>query len=188
MIGDVSGKGAEAAAVTSLTRHTLRAAALRETAPSATLQLLNDALLAQPDPAGRFSTVLLARAGRVTADGLDLTLATGGHLPPMVVRAGGRVERIQLRGSIVGGLDRPHFGERDVRLGPGDLLVMFTDGVTEIRSREPDFGEEQLEEVLREHRGESVETIVAAVEERAVALQGGEPRDDIALLALRPAP
>jgi serine phosphatase RsbU (regulator of sigma subunit) len=187
VIGDVSGKGAEAAAVTSLTRHTLRAAALRETAPSATLQLLNDALLAQPDPAGRFCTVLLARAGLVTPEGLELTLATGGHLPPMVVRSGGRVERIQLRGSIVGGLDRPHFGERDVHLARGDLLVMFTDGVTEIRSRDPDFGEEQLEDVLREHRGAPVDEIVAAVERRAVELQGGEPRDDIALLALRPA-
>jgi len=188
VIGDVSGKGAEAAAVTSLTRHTLRAAALRETAPSATLQLLNDALLSQPDPAGRFCTVLLARTCRRTPTGIDLTLATGGHLPPMVVRAGGRVERIQLRGSIVGGLDRPHFGERDVHLEPGDLLVMFTDGVTEIRSREPDFGEAVLEEVLREHRGASVDEIVAAVERRAVELQGGEPRDDIALLALRPHP
>ena len=188
VIGDVSGKGPEAAAVTSLTRHTLRAAALRETAPSETLKLLNDALLTQPDPAGRFCTVLLARVCRASEQGFLVTLATGGHLPPIVVRAGGRIERIQIRGAIVGALPGPHFGERDVHLEPGDTLVMFTDGVTEIRSREPDFGDAQLEEVLREHRGAPVDEVVAAVERRAVELQGGEPRDDIALLALRARP
>jgi PAS domain S-box-containing protein len=188
VIGDVSGKGAEAAAVTSLTRHTLRAASLRETGPRQTLELLNDALLAQPDPAGRFCTVLLGRTTSAPGGGVDLTLATGGHLPPMIVRVGGRVERIQLRGSIVGGFDRPHFGQREVHLDPGDVLVTFTDGVTEVRSREPDLGEEALEEVLRAHRGEAVEDIVAAIEARAVELQAGEPRDDIALLALRAQP
>ena len=189
VIGDVSGKGAEAAAVTSLTRHTLRAVALRETEPSETLAVLNAALLSQPDPAGRFCTVLLGRACPAGDDGgLDLTLATGGHLAPAVVRAGGRVERLQLRGSIVGGLDRPHFGQRTARLDPGDMLVMFTDGVTEVRSREPDLGDAELEQVLRATRGASVEEVVAAVEQRAVALQEGEPRDDIALLALRARP
>ena len=188
VIGDVSGKGAEAAAVTSLTRHTLRAAALRDTAPAETLQLLNEALLSQPDPAGRFCTVLVARVCPAQDGGVGLTLATGGHLPPMVVRSGGRVERIQLRGSLVGGLDRPHFGERDLHLDPGDLLVMFTDGVTEIRSTDPDFGEAALEEVLLTHRLEGVDEIVAAVEDNAVGLQAGEPRDDIALLALRARP
>lgn len=188
VIGDVSGKGAEAAAVTSLTRHTLRAVALRETEPAETLQLLNDALLSQANPAGRFCTVLCTRIRRAPSAGLDLTLATGGHLPPMILRAGGRVERIQLRGSIVGGFDRPHFGDRDVHLAPGDLLVMFTDGVTEIRTRQPDVGEAALEDVLRAHRGAAVEEIVDAIEQRAVALQRGEPRDDIALLALRAQP
>jgi serine phosphatase RsbU (regulator of sigma subunit) len=106
----------------------------------------------------------------------------------MVVRAGGRVERLQLRGSIVGALDRPHFGQRDARLEPGDMLVMFTDGVTEVRSREPDLGEAELEQVLRETHGASVEEVVAAIERRAVELQDGEPRDDIALLALRARP
>jgi serine phosphatase RsbU (regulator of sigma subunit) len=131
--------------------------------------------------------VLLGRACRAPDQGVDITLATGGHLPPIVLRAGGRVERIQLRGSIVGALDQAHFGERDVHLDPGDLLVTFTDGVTEIRTQDPDLGEAELEKVLREHRGGSVEEIVAAVEARAVELQGGEPRDDIALLALRAA-
>ena len=80
------------------------------------------------------------------------------------------------------------FAELAAHLAPGDLLVMFTDGVTEIRSRDVDFGEQQLEKVLAEHRGAPAAEVVAAVEHRAVELQSGEPRDDIALLALRPQP
>jgi sigma-B regulation protein RsbU (phosphoserine phosphatase) len=189
-IGDVSGKGAEAAALTSLTRHTLRAASLRELAPRENLELLNRALWSQRDPAARFCTVLCARV-RPGDGGAAVTLATGGHLPPAILRAGGRVERLQLRGAIVGGLRDPEFGERDVHLDPGDLMLMFTDGVTEIRGpdgRWGSVGEEALDEVLHELRGASAEEIVAAVEQRAVELQAGEPRDDIALLAIRAAP
>ena len=186
VIGDVSGKGAEAAALTSLTRHTLRAASLRALAPRENLELLNRALWSQLDPGGRFCTVLYARICP-SAEGATVTLATGGHLPPAILRAGGRVERLQLRGAIVGGLREPDFGERDIQLGPDDLLLLFTDGVTEIRSPEGwgDAGDRALEEVLSAHRGAPADEIVAAVEARAVELQGGEPRDDIALLAVR---
>jgi serine phosphatase RsbU (regulator of sigma subunit) len=188
LIGDVSGKGAEAAAITSLTRHTLRAASLRTVDPIESLELLNEALWAQNDPTGRFCTVLYARI-KPDAHGAEVTLATGGHLPPVVLRAGGRVERIQVRGAIVGGLRDPRFGERHVRLAHGDLMLLFTDGVVELRRRDEngiDIGDRALEDVLQEHRGASAEEIVAAVEQRAVELQGGEPRDDIAVLAVRP--
>lgn len=188
LIGDVSGKGAEAAALTSLTRHTLRAASLRTGDPIESLELLNEALWAQGDTGGRFCTVLYAQV-RPDAHGAEVRLATGGHLPPMVLRAGGRVERLQLRGAIVGGLRDPSFGERRVRLDHGDLLLLFTDGVVELRKRDAngnDIGEQALEDVLHSQRSAPAEDVVAAVEERAVALQNGEPRDDIALLAIRP--
>ena len=70
-------------------------------------------------------------------------------------------------------------------LEPGDLLLLFTDGVTEIRGADPDLGERALEEVLAGLRGASAEEVVAAVEQRAVELQAGDPRDDIALLAVK---
>ncbi|HWT92255.1 MAG TPA: SpoIIE family protein phosphatase [Solirubrobacteraceae bacterium] len=188
IIGDVSGKGAEAAALTSLTRHTLRAASLRTLDPIENLELLDEALQAQHDPAGRFSTVLYAQV-RPDAHGAEVTMATGGHLPPIVLRAGGRVERIQLRGAIVGALRTPTFGERVVRLDHGDTLLLFTDGVVELR-RTPRggvrSGDEELEEVLASLRGATAAEIVEAVERHAVELQGGDPRDDIALVAIRP--
>ena len=83
VIGDVSGKGPEAAALTSLTRHTLRAAALREMNPRENLELLNEALWSQPDADGRFCTVLYARVRPRADGGAEVTLATGGHLPPI---------------------------------------------------------------------------------------------------------
>jgi PAS domain S-box-containing protein len=188
LIGDVSGKGAEAAALTSLTRHTLRAAALRDLDPCENLRLLNQALWAQAAAAGRFCTVLYAQV-RPDAAGADVTLATGGHLPPYLVRSGGRVERVQLRGSLVGGLREPTFGERSLRLEQGDLLLLFTDGVVELRSGGgTERGERALEEVLAAHRSESVAEIVEAVERRAAELHGGEPRDDLAMLAIRSRP
>jgi PAS domain S-box-containing protein len=187
IIGDVSGKGAEAAALTSLSRHTLRAASLRTSEPIESLELHNEALWSQADPLGRFCTTLYAQV-RPAEGGADVRLATGGHLPPVILRAGGRVEHVQVRGTLVGGLQAPTFGERHVRLDPGDLLLLYTDGVVELRSAADAVasGTDALDAVLREHRGAPAEEIVAAVEERAVALQDGEPRDDIALVAVRP--
>jgi PAS domain S-box-containing protein len=188
LIGDVSGKGAEAAALTSLSRHTLRAASLRTLDPIENLELLNEALWSQTDLAGRFCTVVYTQV-RPAAHGADVTLATGGHLPPIIVRADGRVERVALRGGIVGGLRGPTFGSQRAWLDHGDLLLLFTDGVVELRrpgAPHVQNGDELLEAVLREHHGATAADLVAAVEERVVAVQDGEPRDDIALVAVRP--
>ena len=186
LIGDVAGKGAEAAAVTSLTRHTLRALTLRDAEPLECLELLNTALLDDATADGRFCTVLYTRVRAHEDGGLRLTLATGGHLPPRIIRADGTVERVDLRGTIVGGLRTPVFTTTDVLLGPGDMLLLFTDGVTELRGHDPGVGERLLDELLAESASLSPDELVATVEARAVAAQDGDPRDDIALIALRP--
>jgi PAS domain S-box-containing protein len=186
LIGDVAGKGPEAAAVTSLTRHTLRAMTLRGAGPRECLDLLNDALLNEPSVAGRFCTTLYARLSARKEGDIAMTLATGGHLPPRILRAGGTLDRMDLRGSIVGGLRDPAFAECDTVLHPGDTLLLFTDGVTELRGHDPGVGEQRLDEMLVELAGASPSALVEAIEDRVVALQGGDPRDDIALLAARP--
>lgn len=186
LIGDVAGKGPEAAAVTSLTRHTLRAMTLRGAGPRECLHLLTDALLSEPAVGGRFCTTLYARVSPGDDGGVDMTLATGGHLPPRILRADGTVDRVDLRGAIVGGLRDPRFAEVSERLEPGDVLLLFTDGVTELRGRDPGVGERVLDALLAEHAGAAPAALVDAIERRVVALQSGEPRDDIALLAARP--
>jgi serine phosphatase RsbU (regulator of sigma subunit) len=187
LIGDVSGKGPEAAAITSLSRHTLRAAALRDGTPVENLTLLNDAMLSQADSGLRFCTVLYARLRPGEKEAL-LTLSSGGHVPALVVRAGGTVEAIAIPGTLVGALREPRFEERDVRLRPGELLLLYTDGVVELRGEDATAGEQRLREVLATHAGAPAGAVVEAVARMAVERQGGEPRDDIAILALRAAP
>jgi PAS domain S-box-containing protein len=188
IIGDVSGKGAEAAALTSLTRHTLRAAALQPVDPVEQLALLNAALIAHADPGGRYCTVLATQV-RPDARGAEVRMATGGHLPPVVLRADGTIERVALRGALVGGLQSPTFGETRVHLAHDDLLLLFTDGVVELRRRDDhgvEIGDRELERKLRELHGASTEQVVAGVEQHAADLQDGDPRDDIAVVAIRP--
>jgi PAS domain S-box-containing protein len=183
VIGDVSGKGPEAAAVTSLTRHTLRTSALHNSAPAANLAVLNRALLAESD-VNRFCTVVYARVCP-GPDGLDVTMASAGHPPPLLIRPGGEVQRLEVRGTIVGVLADPEFGECEVRLESGDALLVYTDGVIELRTTEWEYGERRLLEVAGEHADRSADEIADAVLRMAVEAQDGEPRDDIALLCLK---
>jgi PAS domain S-box-containing protein len=187
VIGDVSGKGAKAAALTALTRHTLYAAALRESSPARNLELLDEAMRGRAHGAVAFSTVLCARVCP-GPDSTALRLASGGHPPPMILRADGHVERLEVPGTLVGVLEHARFEEREARLEPGELLLLYTDGAVELRRRDLDFGERELESVLRAHSGRSAEEVVDAVAGRIEQLQDGSPRDDVALLALRAAP
>jgi PAS domain S-box-containing protein len=184
LIGDVSGKGAEAAALTGLMRHTLRAAAMREPSPAANLALLNDVLLAEGDGA-RFCTALDVRLERAGDGAVRATVACGGHLPPFLLRADGDLRRLPVRGTLLGALPEPRFDEVQVTLQRGDVLLLHTDGVTELRGSEPEEGERRLERVLARHAGRDAATIAEAVERSAVGAQDGRPRDDIAVVAAR---
>jgi serine phosphatase RsbU (regulator of sigma subunit) len=184
VVGDVTGKGAEAAALTSLTRHTLRAGALRGATASENLELLNTALWSQSHTDGRFASVVYSRLCP-SARGVTVTVASGGHPPPLVLRVSGEVEEVRTSGTLVGALRDGRFTELDVKLAPGDLLLLYTDGVTEVRRRDVAFGERALRDVLAAHAGASADEVVAAVERSAVELQDGEPRDDIAVVAVR---
>lgn len=186
ILGDVSGKGPEAAALTALTRHTLRAGALRETSPRANLRLLNEALLAtRSEHASRFATVVYTRVCPNEGGGATVTVSAGGHPPPLILRADGALESLPVSGTLLGALPDVDLVDVDLELGRGDLMLLYTDGVIELRPREPGFGEALLRDTLVAHAGASCQEIVAAVERAAVEAQDGEPRDDMALIALR---
>ena len=186
MIGDVCGKGAEAAAITALARYTLRAAVLHTRRPSQVLAELNEALLRQGLDY-RFCTVLYASV-RPRPDGCEVVLATGGHPLPLVIRAGGAVEQAGEPGTLLGIVREPHISEARVELGAGDALVLYTDGVIEASPADDALAPERLEALLRNCDGRDAGAIAEAVEAKALAVQDGRLRDDVAVVVLRSTP
>jgi PAS domain S-box-containing protein len=183
VMGDVCGKGPDAAAVTALARYTLRAAAMRERLPSRSLRLLNEALLRQRDDR-RFCTVAYAYL-EAHDGGVRVGVASGGHPLPMLLRADGTVEAVGEPGTLLGVLPDPNLEDRSLALSPGDALVFYTDGVIEGRGADASLDEEGLRRLLAGCAGAGADAIAAEVEEAAFAAYRGPPRDDIAVLVLR---
>ena len=94
------------------------------------------------------------------------------------------MERVDARGTLVGAVPDPEFAQIELSLDDGDLLLLHTDGVTELRTTEWQYGEDRLTELLQAHAGQPPERVADAVLRMAVEAQDGEPRDDIALLCL----
>jgi hypothetical protein len=186
VIGDVVGKGPTAAAVTGLARHTLRAAAPYERSPSALLAVLNRALLAER-PGERLASVACVEI-EPDPEGLALTVAAAGHPLPLVVSADGQVREVGRFGPLLG-VDPGH-DATDVRdrLAPGELLVLYTDGVVEARGPSGVFGEGRLRALLRDLAGQAPTRVVQRIEAAVLAASGGRPRDDLAIVALRVRP
>jgi PAS domain S-box-containing protein len=181
VIGDVVGKGARAAAITSLVRATLQAAVLRGDGPEAALRLVDEALQRRPEL--QFCSALHGRMRRANG-GVDVELLAAGHPPPLIVRAVGAVEVADINGTLLGVAQEPGFGETRIRLGRGDALLLYTDGATELRGDDRWRGEDALRETLLSCAGLPLPELVERVEHRALVLSGGELRDDLALLAV----
>lgn len=179
VIGDVCGKGVEAAVVTALVRHTLRALAVSHDEPRAMLERLNAVLLKHESD--RFCTVALVRLRR-DAEGWRLVLATGGHPLPLLRRAGEEPAPFGSQGALLGVFDEAAFSETATRLRPGDLLLLYTDGVTEGRHDDELYGDQRLRSLVSE--GDGPARLVDALVADVVAFQDDSPRDDIAVLAI----
>jgi serine phosphatase RsbU (regulator of sigma subunit) len=187
VIGDVCGKGPEAASVTALARHTLRAAAEYEARPSAILGLLHRALREARDD-GRFCTVAYCRFER-TDTGVRMQLSCGGHPLPLVLRNSGAVEPVGRLGTLLGADVEPVLHDVTVQLAPGELIVLYTDGVTEVRAgRQEIFGHRDLAQLLRRCGGLPPDVVAQRVQDAVLEAAGGRPRDDIAILVVGPTP
>ena len=186
LLGDVCGKGAEAAAVTGLVRYAARAAAIHAGGPASVLRQVNDVL--RCDQAGlddpRFATMLFGRL-RPRPDALDITFSLGGHPQPYVVRRDGTVEVVGRPGTLLGVVVDTAFVNTTLSLGPGDAFIAVTDGVLEARDG---YGRElgdYLAAVLAAHAGDGASCLAAAVEDAALSWQPGPPKDDIAIVVVR---
>jgi len=184
-IGDVQGKGPEAAAVTGLARHTIRAAAVSEPSPRRILRTLNQAIV--NEWTDRFATVALARIRRSNG-AVEVAVSSGGHPLPLILRASGEIEPTECKGNLLGAFEEVQLADQAIELRPGDALVMYTDGVTEEQAGKRVFGEDRLLTLLRSLAGSDAETIAQRIEQAVLDFGDPEPRDDMAVLVLRNRP
>jgi PAS domain S-box-containing protein len=183
VIGDVCGKGPRAAGVTALTRHTLRAAAVSGKSPSEMLHVLHQALRRQPTGADLCTVCLVAMTR--AAERLRLTVALAGHLPPLHIDHAGTATPIGRPGTLLGVIDPIAIHETDAELGPGETLLLYTDGVLEAGRSNRQLGERGLRELCAQAWRLPLAALLERIEHAALERADGKLRDDIALLAVR---
>ncbi|GAA3345904.1 PP2C family protein-serine/threonine phosphatase [Amorphoplanes nipponensis] len=187
VLGDVCGKGPEAAVLTGKVRQTLRALRLVDADPAAMLTVLNRALLGSSRQ-HRFVTLVVAAISRAEYGRVRLCLATGGHPAPLVLRADGTVEAVPVSGTLIGVVPRISVRPAAVELAPGELCLFYSDGLTEARggaSGAEQYGEARLRDALASCAGMPGAAAVERVRQLVSDWVHGGVRDDIAMLAVR---
>jgi sigma-B regulation protein RsbU (phosphoserine phosphatase) len=181
VLGDVSGKGASAAVVTALARDTVRMLSMRSQDPVKVLTGVHEALVRyHPE---KLCTALMLAVKREPA-GYVLTLANGGHNLPVLLR-NGQFDTIGQPGTILGIFDPPRIASTTASLAPGDVLVLYTDGVTEARRNGEFFEHDRLRATIAAVADRHAQAIADAIVASALAFQDDVARDDIALLVLK---
>lgn len=179
-LGDVCGKGPAAASLTSLARYTLRTAAMHNEDPAAVLRDLNTALLMQDG-----QDMCTAVYGDIDTSRSDptVTLAVAGHPPPLVLRDGHTVEPVHTRGTMLGAFRDVTFNSCQIDLQPGDAIVLYSDGLLDIRLDGARVDEEWLAQLLCGASSTAADQIIDRVIDKLKRLE--QPlRDDVAIMAL----
>jgi serine phosphatase RsbU (regulator of sigma subunit) len=185
VIGDVAGKGPEAAALTGVVRHTLRTLAPKERSPRRILAELNHRLVSE-EMVDRFVTLCYVRV-RPIERGTHMTVATGGHPPPIAFRAGREMERIGKPGTVLGVFPDPVVDEESFVLNPGEVLVLYTDGLTDAFGREiPDT--EVVGRLVQQAAGLDANAIADQMDAAALRAISAHQRDDICFVVIRAHP
>jgi serine phosphatase RsbU (regulator of sigma subunit) len=180
-VGDVCGKGIDAAALTALARHTLRAAAHERPTPAAVLEVLNRAVLAESRP-GQFLTAIFGRLEPLPGGRFRLVFACGGHPPPVLLDGDGEPRPLACSGTLLGVVEDPELVDATVELDVGDTLLLYTDGLTEAGAPARTLTTGEVAELLASVRGETASQTAEACLRAALAASGGAIRDDIAVL------
>jgi phosphoserine phosphatase RsbU/P len=183
VVGDVCGKGPEAAAVTALARYTVRAVATRERSPSRVLSLLNEALLRQ-GPAAEFCTAAYGRLD-CNGNGARLTMSVGGHPLPLLLRADGTVERVGRPGLLLGLQAGLKLTDHTLELHAGDTVILYTDGLTDAYAPDRTLDPDDLASLLASCAGRSASEIADRIQGAALDDDMKQPRDDVALVVVR---
>ena len=185
VLGDVCGKGVDAAVLNSRARQSIRTAARFDRSPGKILATLNEVLY--EDTSDKFVTVVCARL-RPHADGrLTARVAVAGHPPPLVVRAGGTVEEPAVSGRLAGVIrhDDP-YEEVELEVGVGDAMVMFSDGIYEAKGESGLYGLDRLRRLVSRYAGAGAVAMCEAVEQDVVEHLHGHAHDDMTALVIAP--
>lgn len=192
-LGDVSGKGVEAAAVTALARYTLRAATVYNPDPAAALHNLNTVLWQEYRQDARYCTVVSGILTPTPAvNGFTAIIASGGHPEPLLLRADGSVHYHPTKGRIVGAFPNSRYTNTTVVANPGDTLLLYSDGLTEARPASSEtadgrYGTAALARFAHSLAPTNATTVVAAVTE-LLRTFGAGLSDDTAILAISAPP
>lgn len=179
LIGDVSGKGLEAASCAASTRATIRAFAYETSRAGAALSHANTVLVAQQQDLTIFVTVYLVIIDPETG---DITYAGGGHPPPCILRSSSEVEFLDYGDPPIGPLLNYTFREGRIRLNPGECIVLYTDGITEARKGREMFGEEGITRILNVSRGTTAQELADNLVSAAREWAEGRLADDAAVI------
>jgi PAS domain S-box-containing protein len=183
VVGDVAGKGIETAGVSVAMRHSVRGLTLELDDPAEVLSRVNELLL-EGETLNDFATALVIRLTRREDDWL-LRLAGAGHPPAIHLSRDGAA--LAGGGVLLGAVPEPALGRDERRLEPGDVLLLYTDGWLEAGSRERHRDPEELAELAAPGAGGALNELTGSLRRDAVARGGGSLRDDMVLLAVRPA-
>jgi serine phosphatase RsbU (regulator of sigma subunit) len=183
VIGDVCGKGAQAARTTALARYTLRSAAMTTDGPSRMLRTLHDVMRSQP---GGHEICTACFAALNPGDGrARVTLALAGHPQPLLVRTDGCVTEVGQAGGLLGFGDELDVADETFELNAGDTLLLYTDGVTDAGAPRNRLGEEGLATLLRDHAKAPLGVLLPLLVNAALTRSPGRLRDDMAVVAVR---
>lgn len=184
VVADVSDKGVPAALYMALSKTIIRASALEARSPAQALRRANDLLVADSS-SGMFVTVFYGVLD--VRDGV-FTYANAGHNPPLLARAGGGApERLAADGMILGVVEDIDLEEKQVRMNTGDVLLMYTDGLTDaINEHEEEFGADRLARCLADAQDRPAESLIQHIDREVAAHVGGQPQfDDYTLVAVK---
>ena len=184
VVGDVCGKGAQAAVHSGLLRTTIAAMSLHERDPAMILDLANRALMRQGQ-SWPYATVVCA-AFKPVDGGLLVEVASAGHPPALLRRADGTLEEVAAEGLMIGVQASLDLQPVAVTLAAGESLSLYTDGMVDARRDDERFGEERLSAAVMAAPGRDAESAAEYIADAVLEFETGSPRDDRALLILRP--
>lgn len=182
VIGDVAGKGLDAAVLTSLAKHTIRAHAMEPNkTPRSILQLANEVVL-KATPADVFVTIFF---GVLDLSDGRFVYANAGHMPAIVACTDGPVEELDATGPLLGAFGHAQFSEAETTIRTGDSLVLYTDGLTEARSGPQSYGVPRLIATVENRSADEPRVLLGEIIDNVITYSGNQLKDDLAVLVVR---